>query len=294
MLNMFGMCAHPCSLLLPIASLCVVCFVVSVDARRPTLSRASIPERLEVSGRPGTQNCTWLWFEQKIDHFNWAAPLGGPMTFSQRYCKYDKYWKGTGGNAAKGPIFFYVGNEDYVDLYVNNTGLMWENAQQFGALIIFAEHRYYGESLPFAEGSGEGCMNWLTTEQAMADYAYLIKSLKRDLNCEESPVIAFGGSYGGMTAAWMRMKYPYILDGAVAASAPIWSFTGMHPSYDYNAFSKVVATDAGVPCRDHFKASLPRMTSHIYSSSGREMLARVFRTCAPLHNETEVGKGSLL
>ena len=31
---------------------------------------------------------------------------------------------------------------------------------------------------------------------------------------------------GGMLATWMRIKYPHILDGAIAGSAPIWSYLG--------------------------------------------------------------------
>ena len=63
------------------------------------------------------------------------------------------------------------------------------------------QHRYYGESMPF--GSKAKAYNnskspaYLTAEQAIADFAVLLTDLKRNLSAEGSPVVLFGGSYGG-------------------------------------------------------------------------------------------------
>lgn len=121
---------------------------------------------------------------------------------------------------------------------------MWESAAEFGALLVFAEHRYYGESKPYSGSELHSNMQYLTAEQAMADYAELLAELKSDLQAEQSPVIGFGGSYGGMLASWMRMKYPHVLDGAIAGSAPIWAFPGEDPPVDSGAFAKIVTRDA--------------------------------------------------
>ena len=115
-------------------------------------------------------------------------------TYPQRYFVCGEHWKRT-ENGATAPIFLYIGNEADVTLYLNHTGLMWEAAPDFGALLVFAEHRYYGESKPFKENLREH-MEYLTADQAMADYAELMTDLKAELHAEDSAVIGFGGSYG--------------------------------------------------------------------------------------------------
>ncbi len=93
--------------------------------------------------RPGAHSCQELWFDQRVDHFSFRP--WHHSVWRQRYLVNDEHWK------PGGPIFFYVGNESPVDLYADNTGLMWENAEEFNALVVFAEHRYYGKSQPLGE-----------------------------------------------------------------------------------------------------------------------------------------------
>eukprot|EP00438_Fugacium_kawagutii_P019575 Skav228159 [mRNA] locus=scaffold439:49962:53257:+ [translate_table: standard] len=159
----------------------------------------------------------------QVDHF--GTDQG---TFSQRLCIYDKWWRNAtlsgfkARGTAAGPIFFYTGNESPVDEYVNQTGLMWQLALPMGALLVFAEHRCEPKSHPAFCGKLRNCVGYCTTAQALADYAAIIADLRGTFAAQRVPVIAFGGSYGGMLAGWMRMKMPSVVDGAIAASAPIW------------------------------------------------------------------------
>jgi len=176
---------------------------------------------------------TTNWFNQTLDHFTFTTQT----KFRQKYLINDTFWDRNGG-----PIFFYTGNEGDIEAFTENSGFMWDIAPEFGALLVFAEHRYYGESLPFgAESRSKDPLKvgYLSSSQALADYVDLISHLRQTMEgASESPVVAFGGSYGGMLAAWIRTKYPHIVQGAIAASAPIAQFTS-----PCDAFGRIVTSD---------------------------------------------------
>lgn len=64
-------------------------------------------------------------------------------------------------------------------------------------------------------------LQYLSVDQALADLAYFIKTKKKDENRRNSTVIVFGGSYAGSVASWARLKYPHLIQGALASSAPV-------------------------------------------------------------------------
>jgi pimeloyl-ACP methyl ester carboxylesterase len=96
--------------------------------------------------------------------------------------------------------------------------------RQLGAAVFVLEHRYFGETMPFGNASfAQGNIQYLSAEQALADYAHFFTEFKHSLPYD-CPVFVFGGSYGGMLTTWFRSKYPWIADrrfrGLGAARVP--------------------------------------------------------------------------
>ena len=66
---------------------------------------------------------------------------------------------------------------------------------------------------------------YLTSEQALADIANFVTSMNAELNLTDTKWIAFGGSYPGSLAAWVRSKYPHLIHGSMSASGTYFSLS---------------------------------------------------------------------
>ncbi|KAI6670096.1 hypothetical protein NL676_004981 [Syzygium grande] len=151
----------------------------------------------EVRASVSSKDFQTFFYNQTLDHFNYRPE--SYTTFKQRYVINFKYWGGTNASA---PIFVYFGGEEPIDIDMAYCGFPMDNAGQFRALVVYVEHRFYGESIPYGLTlkkalSDPNTRGYFSSAQALADYAEILVYLKQKLNAKHSPVIVIGGSYGG-------------------------------------------------------------------------------------------------
>ncbi|KAJ2954280.1 hypothetical protein O0L34_g2531 [Tuta absoluta] len=153
------------------------------------------------------------WFEQKLDH---SSP-SDQRTWKQRYFVNDSFYDFKN----PGPVFLMIGGEGPADARWMVKGAWIEYAKYFKALCINLEHRYYGESHPLGDLSVKN-MSYLSSGQALSDLAYFISAMNAKYRLtSDVKWVAFGGSYPGSLAAWLRMKYPHLVHAAVSSSGPL-------------------------------------------------------------------------
>ena len=189
-----------------------------------------------------------------------------------------------------GPILFYTGNEGPIETFIDASGNLPVMAKSLGALLVFAEHRYFGDSMPFGANSfnSQAQSKYLSPHQALADYARYIASLKINPAYTQSAVIVVGGSYGGMLSAWFRIKYPHLVDGALAASAPIFHFPG---TVDPELFNFIVTEDyknIDVNCPINAYAGFQALNNNAYNSQYYFTFQSIFKTCQLIKSYNDV------
>lgn len=193
-----------------------------------------------------------------VDHFSAADPSGAaPLRFQQKILMCAKFWRN-----GTGPVLVYTGNEGPIDGFYANTGAAFEWGAKLGALLIFVEHRFYGESLPFgADSFTPANLRFLNIAQALEDFAVIIDEQKTQLGLQGAnavPWVALGGSYGGVLSAWMRSKYPALISGAIAASAPI-RYIGSQEDYSFFAGATSDYAAVGSQCVSAVRAGFAQL-----------------------------------
>jgi dipeptidyl-peptidase-2 len=130
----------------------------------------------------------------------------------------------------------------------------------------------------------------LTIEQALADYALLLSELPTLVSCDlgSCNTVLFGGSYGGMLAAWHRLKYPHLSVGAIAAGAPVDLYPGqgkqqlfweatLHTFTRYGNFAGVTAED--FDCGYNLDLAINLTRAYMQSPSNRSLVSEVLESC---------------
>ncbi|XP_026193446.1 uncharacterized protein LOC34618843 [Cyclospora cayetanensis] len=163
------------------------------------------------------------WIEQPLDHFDPVIQAEG-LTWRQRYFEFlhpkDQHQQQQQQNLPT-PMFVYIGGE--------------------------------AEILPTD----------ITEGKALADLALFVTTerLKRakaqGVSPHEIPVVVFGCSYPGALAAFSRMKYPFLISGAISSSSPIKAIE------EFRAFDSVVKNSLPNSCRDAAAAAFAALNNKI-------------------------------
>jgi len=223
-----------------------------------------------------------LWYTQIFDHFN----SSDTRTFQQRYLVYDDFYNNS--TMAHKPIFFCPGGESDVFGGYQHNGFMFQFGQKLGAFMLFPEHRFYGDSLPFGPVNSYTPSNIakLTIEQALADYVDIINYIIKEYNLPtDIPVFAFGGSYPGELAAFLRIAYPNVVAGSLASSAPVRYHPFLYDGTKSGAFYAVCTADFAKnnkDCPDMVRSAFNQINSLFSTSSGREQLSAELGLCSTI------------
>lgn len=189
-----------------------------------------------------------------VDHFHNETRYSPHTneTFDLRYWFDAQYYR------AGGPVIVIAAGETDATARFPflAQGIAARLAERYHGIGVILEHRYYGSSYPpqAAEELTPESIRFLTTDQALADYAYFARNVQfpglehLNLTAGKAPWLAYGGSYAGAFVAFLRKLYPDVYYGAVSSSGVTQAVTDyweyMEPIRKFAPASCIAATEA--------------------------------------------------
>jgi len=97
--------------------------------------------------------------------------------------------------------------------------------------------------------------------------------------------VTFGGSYPGMMAGWLRLKYPHLVHASVSSSAPVQAALEMRGYNDVVAASLADADVGGSEaCVGAVQAAFAALSTELSTPAGRRRVETHFNVCALTHS----------
>jgi len=179
-----------------------------------------------------------LYWTSKQDHFS----TSNNATFQQKYFVDASLWDSASG----GPVFFEIGGEGTLSGAPGKWSYIYTLAQQYKAIVVALEHRFYGDSFPNGNSNSDN-LELLTVENALADLAQFTKWFTAQYKTGTASWFVFGGSYPGALSSWYRQSYPDLSAGSLSSSGVVNCIV------DYYQFDQSVSAAVGNSCADQVK-----------------------------------------
>lgn len=197
------------------------------------------------------------YFQQLIDHHDPAKGM-----FNQRYYIDESF-----SSSDNSPVFFYICGEAACGKS-SLAGEIRTFAEKYHAKMIALEHRYYGVSMPYHELSAEN-LKYLTTENALKDLARFQTQIIKDKHWT-GKWVSFGGSYPGSLSAFYRLKYPEMVVGSLASSAPVKA------RENFEEYDAHVTKVAGESCANKMRAAVKEVEGALGNDQQYNQIKKMF------------------
>lgn len=224
----------------------VIATCVLLAALQSSYASVDLPERAR-GGRAAAilnggrtnklADSTPLYWTSKQDHFS----TSNNATFQQKYFMDASLW-----DPASGPVFFEIGGEGTLSGAPGKSSYIYTLAQQYKAMVVALEHRFYGNSFPNGNSNSDN-LELLTVDNALADLAEFTKWFTAQYKTGQATWFVFGGSYPGALSSWYRHSYPELSAGSLSSSGVVNSII------DYYQFDQSVSAAVGNSCADQIR-----------------------------------------
>jgi len=195
-------------------ALATTAYAKVIDGVAPQ-SRLRVPK---APAHPKVTNGT-AFFDQWLDHSNHS--LG---TFKQKYWWADTYYAGKGS-----PVVAFTPGEVAAagyQGYLTNATITGLFAEAIGGAVVLIEHRYWGDSSPYADLTTEN-LQYLTLDNSIHDLTNFAQNVHLPFDRtnssrpDKAPWVLSGGSYSGALSAWTESVAPGTYWAYHASSAPV-------------------------------------------------------------------------